>query len=61
MLWEEKLSDPSERADARALVAEEDELVLWKSEIFVGDASPPTCPFLRGCRRSCRALARAFS
>lgn len=41
---------PSEKAAARALVAE-DEVELWYVEMWVGEGSPwLACPFLGVCR-----------
>ena len=64
LLCEVKFSDPNESAEARALVVEEE--VEGRSGT-VGDRgtwTEPTlweAPWRAGCRRNCRALARAFS
>ena len=47
MLCEEKLSDPSEKAAARALVVDDAGIELWYVERWIGDASAwLACPFL---------------
>ena len=52
------MSAPSDKAAARVLDVEEEEVEYWYG---VGDTSLLACPFLGAWRRSCRALARAFS